>query len=53
MRERLKPEGGSGGKLGRSNMAHWDKTEFLKKALKKIRRRQAKESAQDQWEEGR
>jgi hypothetical protein len=34
-----KVEGGSGGRLGHSNMTHWDGTEYLKEAS--VRRRRA------------
>jgi hypothetical protein len=39
---RNKVEGGSGGKRGHSNMAHWDYTEEIKKRSRKARRRAAK-----------
>jgi hypothetical protein len=35
---KYKTEGGSGGKLGHSNMSHWDETEMIKEATK-VRRR--------------
>lgn len=35
-------EGGSGGKKGHSNMAHWDRTEEIKERTKRLRRRQDK-----------
>lgn len=35
-------EGGQGGKLGHSNMNHWDYTEAIKAAARKQRRLQAK-----------
>jgi hypothetical protein len=34
-----KPDGGQGGKLGHSNMAHWEFTEEIKKYARKRRRR--------------
>ncbi len=37
-----KIEGGQGGKLGHSNMNHWDYTEAIKAAPRKQRRLQAK-----------
>jgi len=37
-----KPDGGQGGKLGHSNMAHWEFTEEIKTAARKRRRHQAK-----------
>lgn len=36
-------EGGSGGKLGHSNMEHWEYTEEIKKATKVRRRNNDKE----------
>jgi len=36
-------KGGSGGKLGHSNMSHWDKTEEIKKHSKKTRRLEERE----------
>ncbi len=35
---KMKIEGGSGGKLGHSNMAHWAPTEFIKAQTKRLRR---------------
>ena len=40
-----KIEGGSGGKRGHSNMAHWEKTETIKTKTKVARRRESKEIA--------
>jgi hypothetical protein len=40
---RMKIEGGSGGKRGHSNMAHWVTTEEIKVATRKARRAEAKE----------
>lgn len=34
----VKPNGGSGGKLGHSNMTHWGHTEEIKESAKKARR---------------
>lgn len=31
-------EAGQGGKVGHSNMAHWDRTHIVKKQAKKLRR---------------
>lgn len=42
----LKTEGGQGGRLGHSNMAHWDGTEIIKEKSKKARRLQDKSIAQ-------
>ncbi len=36
-------DGGQGGKLGHSNMNHWDYTEAIKAASRKLRRHQAKQ----------
>ena len=33
-----KVDGGQGGKLGHSNMSHWDYTEVIKSRTKKLRR---------------
>ena len=33
---------GQGGKLGHSNMSHWEKTEIIKQKAKKQRREEAK-----------
>lgn len=38
-RDRIKTEGGSGGKRGHSNMTHWSPTEFIKRETRKARRR--------------
>ena len=38
----VKPEGGSGGKRGHSNMTHYDKTAEVKKMARKARRQLAK-----------
>jgi hypothetical protein len=40
---RTKIEGGSGGKRGHSNMAHWVTTEEIKAITRKARRAEAKE----------
>jgi hypothetical protein len=39
---RNKIEGGSGGKRGHSNMAHWEYTEEIKRRSRKARRRMGK-----------
>jgi hypothetical protein len=39
---RNKVKGGSGGKRGHSNMAHWEYTEEIKQRSRKARRRAAK-----------
>ncbi len=39
---KMKIEGGSGGKLGHSNMAHWMETELIKAQTKRLRRRDGK-----------
>jgi len=36
--DKVKPNGGSGGKKGHSNMTHWAYTSEIKKAAKKRRR---------------
>ena len=41
----VKTEAGSGGKKGHSNMAHFDKTEQVKRMARKARRRQDKLAA--------
>lgn len=43
-----KTEGGSGGKKGHSNMTHWDRTEFVKKANNKARRTNDKAAIKEQ-----
>jgi hypothetical protein len=43
-----KSEGGSGGKRGHSNMAHYDHTEIVKKSTKKIRRTNDKLAVKEQ-----
>ena len=35
---KVKTEGGSGGKVGHSNMTHREETEYIKKQCKKLRR---------------
>lgn len=37
-----KSSGGSGGKRGHSNMAHWSKTHVVKKLTRKLRRAEGK-----------
>ena len=44
-------EGGQGGKLGHSNMNHWDYTEAIKAAARKQRRLQAKIQIANELEE--
>lgn len=39
-RSKMKAEGGSGGKRGHSNMAHWERTEIIKAKADRARRRQ-------------
>ena len=39
----LKIEAGQGGRLGHSNMNHWDYTEYIKAACRKVRRAKGKE----------
>jgi hypothetical protein len=46
-----KTEGGSGGKLGHSNMTHWEYTEVIKKESRKIRRRNNKKEVESQIKE--
>lgn len=41
-RSKMKIEGGSGGKRGHSNMAHWERTESLKAKADRARRRQVR-----------
>ena len=36
--EKVKPDGGSGGRLGHSNMTHWTHTDEIKDAARKHRR---------------
>ena len=36
--EKVKPEGGKGGKLGRSNMAYWGTNDEVKVAARTVRR---------------
>ena len=38
-----KTEAGRGGRLGHSNMTHWDYTEYVKAACRKVRRAENKE----------
>jgi hypothetical protein len=45
MSNKIKTEGGQGGKKGHSNMVHWGGTEEIKKHTKRIRRHQDKEIA--------
>ena len=40
--DKQKIEGGQGGRRGHSNMCHWDYTEDIKAATRKLRRAQAK-----------
>ena len=40
--ENMKIEGGQGGKRGHSRMNHWAGTEEIKKASKKLRRKESK-----------
>ncbi len=44
-----KTEGGNGGKLGHSNMSHWDYTEVIKQECKKARRIQDKETCKQEY----
>jgi len=44
---RNKIEGGSDGKRGHSNMAHWEYTEEIKQRSRKARRRAAKALGRD------
>ncbi len=46
-RERIKTEGGSGGKRGHSNMSHWSPTEWVKREARKARRSQDKKAAKE------
>lgn len=39
---KLKTEGGQGGRRGHSNMSHWDYTEDVKIATRKLRRFESK-----------
>lgn len=39
---KTKSEGGQGGRLGHSNMVHWESTEEIKVAARKKRRKEAK-----------
>jgi len=39
---KLKTEGGQGGRLGHSNMCHWDHTEAIQIATRKRRRLESK-----------
>ncbi len=41
--KKWKIEAGQGGRLGHSNMAHFDHTEYIKAACRKARRLQGKE----------
>lgn len=43
---KVKPEGGSGGKLGHSNMTHWMPTAEVKRAARKARRKIGKKLAE-------
>ena len=45
-----KTEGGSGGKRGHSNMAHWTYTEEIKAASKVMRRSNSKQLIKDELE---
>ena len=42
-RDKNKTEAGQGGRLGHSNMEHWEYTEEIKIASRKLRRLQTKE----------
>ena len=42
---KIKTEAGSGGKKGHSNMSHWARTEFIKRAARKARRAADKTAA--------
>ena len=48
---RMKTEGGQGGLRGHSNMNHWDQTEDIKAASRKLRRLQAKQTIRKELEE--
>jgi len=43
-----KVEGGQGGKLGHSNMTHWESTEDIKASTRVLRRRVARVEVNDQ-----
>jgi hypothetical protein len=43
-----KTEGGQGGKLGHSQMCHWDYTERIKKEARKRRRQQGKKEIREE-----
>jgi hypothetical protein len=45
--KRRKCKGGQGGRIGHSNMSHWDKTAEIKKAVRKLRRHQDRLTARD------
>ena len=42
--EKVQPDGGSGGRLGHSNMTHWTHTDEVKDAARKHRRAADKEA---------
>jgi len=43
--DKVKPNAGSGGKKGHSNMTHWSKTGLVKRAVKKKQREEGKRGA--------
>lgn len=45
-------KGGQGGKLGHSNMAHWEETEIVKKEFKKKDRKKARKKLKKFIKEG-
>ncbi len=46
-----KVDGGQGGKLGHSNMSHWDHTEEIKARTKKLRRQADHDLIEEQLED--
>ena len=48
---KMKIEGGQGGRLGHSNMSHWDYTEVIKAACRRLRRAQGKKLIRNELKE--
>lgn len=45
---KIKTEAGSGGKVGHSNMTHWARSAFIKRAARKARRANDKRLAREE-----
>ena len=49
--DKMKIEGGQGGRRGHSNMCHWQYTEEIKAATRKLRRAQGKKLIRNELKE--